>query len=239
MLERGTARKVAVIALVVMTIALAAVGAVILYQVQTQQTPKDSLASGFGSSANRSNFTNVELAFLDTPCEFFLNKDYVTNTGSTILDSLGLKFSHGRDRGLEYENDFAKSCFYYFKDAPGGTKIIELRVKAYKTNSTIDPNAEALYSRINTPSITITESGRIEPAVNYFFGQAKGLTEICRTNLFHDQNDFEYAAISYSGFKSCAEIIEVNQLLTAVIAGRVSDVMLPFLIPVGDIQAES
>ncbi len=229
-------RKIAVIVLSIMTLALLGVGVVILLQLQQDQSPDEADAAGFGSTAVRTNFDLVEQAFNEMDCTWYLNQEMLTNTGDQALDQLGREYSHGYIRRLEVDHDFAKNCFYFFSEDPTipnpeDFRIIHFYVSAYEMDAVIDNSAEELYQRVNTDTIIrVVDEGQIRgETIRYFYGDSD-IEGVCQANIFHNQNDFEYASILYSQFGPCSQNIELNKRITYLIADKLEKVMQPFIL---------
>ncbi len=235
-------RKLLLICLMVAAVFLVGIGIVIVLQITQNPLPGGNEASssssnstdipvaGFGSTAIRDNFTVVEQAFAGLDCTWYLNEDLLRNTGNPLIDELAVEFNHGRDRELEVTNDYAKNCFYYFYDANLNFKIVEFYVKAYQEDSAIDSDAQALFNRINSRTlINQIEDGYYLNSIKYFYGESH-IDNTCQINMFHEQNDFEYASVLFHSFGTCELYTGVSRDLAFIIAEKLEKVMEPFLL---------
>lgn len=234
-------RKVALISLLIFAIVLVGIGIVIVLQISqnpilssegtSQSTNTDDIeVAGFGSTADTSNFAIVEQAFAAPDCTWYLDQAALSNSGNSLLDEIAIQFSHGRDRELEIENDYAKNCFYYFYDANENHKIMQFYVKAYNEDSVIDNSAEELYERINTSTITrVIEEGTFLSQVNYSYGESI-IEDSCQMNLFHEQNDFEYASIVFNRFGTCDLFTGAAREVGFSLSEKLEKIMFPFLL---------
>jgi len=215
-------RKVTLAALFVMTLLLAGVSIFITIRIQQNNAAADANASGFGSTATTNKFGSVFQEFASYSCDAFLSnstftffkvKPSFTSIQATTnnLDIFG---------SLPY---LPVNCTYKISD----TKSIDFLLHSYDTNSFIDDSEEALFTRINAnlKSVIIKD---YYGYVTMFFGEdnpivsAPASSDItCRANLFHSQNDFEYAEIIYHGFGDCNSLVNDNQLIVAPFASQI------------------
>lgn len=214
-------RKVTLAILFVMTVLLAGVSIFITIRIQQNNSATDANASGFGATATTGKFGSVFEEFAGYTCDSFFNNSNLTSmavkpTFTTIqgvtnnLDTLG---------ALPY---LPINCTYKISDG----KTIDFMLHSYDTNSFIDDSQEALFTRIDTnlKSVILKD---YYGYITMHFGESNNVVSApatdttCRANLFHSQNDFEYAEIVYHGFGDCNSLVNDNKLIVGPFATQI------------------
>ena len=210
-------RKLTIIVLIVLTFVLG-LGSLVLTQiVRNNQAPTDSAASGFGEGATNQLYDDVFTNFKGSACEPFINVDDLTKDpllGITKVNTL--KFvAEGR---------VPLKCLYELDE----NKSIILELFSYNASSQIDKTQQDLFNRINGELLLDELDKGNANGIDYFYGQGTniGIENICRTTMFHVQNDFEYALVSYYGFEDCSKLVNLNKDLTSKMMGSISDTMV-------------
>lgn len=216
-------RKIAVILLSVMTLALLAVGVIILLQLQQDQSPEESDAAGFGSSADRSLYLPVANTFKDVGCVEYFNIGEVYSSGYLPLYNLIVRSSKfSTDDLTEADEDIlVKNCLYDL----GDNKTIRFNVLAYNLESQIPDTRDELYANVLDSYLDSQLDSGVYEFVRYFYGQDLNDSNQCHSIIFHFQNEFRYAKVDYEGFESCSSLTEINKVLTDNFAKKIDGVM--------------
>lgn len=157
---------------------------------QQSQAPTTSAAAGFGENATRDVYDDVEEMFRDGGCEALISLDVISLyspedfllTNATKFEEVPLSFP--ADRNASLNCGFTTNYGADFR----------IKVYTYNFNSIIDPNPQALYDRINVNLANNLLEGSVFGS-DYFMGNDSNNASVCRLNLFHTQNDFEYITI--------------------------------------------
>ncbi|MFS8131092.1 MAG: hypothetical protein ACMG57_03870 [Candidatus Dojkabacteria bacterium] len=222
-------RKVTLAILFVMTVLLAGVSIFITLRIQQNNAANDAAASGFGATATNNKFSSVFEEFAGYPCEAFLSQEKLDQTpNNTIIKKITSSVNNLAEIGALPYIPF--NCTYKISD----TQSIDILLHSYDTNSFIDNSAEELYARINTNLNTISDTEYFGTGFSYvtmFYGpgaspvSAVADASVCRSNLFHGQNDFEYLEIVYHGFSDCTTIAKDNLRITGMVSGTIITAM--------------
>lgn len=217
-------RKLTLAILFVLTVGLAGISIYITNRISQNQSPTDSEASGFGDEATRDLFEVVAAEFAKKNCNVFLDKPILTAAGFDSYDTASTGALLNADI---FQNAYSKECVYFYE---GSDKRITLSVVPYNYDSEIKENQEALFnkwvvSQLERPA----DEGRYE-LIPYFYGSdlTTDLGE-CKALLFHDQNDFEVAILSYhfvpeDGCES-EKMVNLNRIVASKIAEQIQVVM--------------
>lgn len=209
-------RKVTLAVLFVMTVLLAGVSIFITLRIQQNNAANDANASGFGATATKDLYDDVQSAFAQKPCERFFGKDFVNSdmglTKDDIISTTGIAPSFVTP----------KDCTYNLSN----NRSITFRLVAYNTNSYIDPDAQALYNRIGS-IYQKDELGYLNAFDNTIFvGNSIQTTGACDALLYNNSNDFEYALIEFKGFGDCSTLVTTQAPILRVFAGNIQSIMV-------------
>lgn len=207
-------RKVTLAALFVMTVLLAGVSIFITIRIQQNNAANDANASGFGNTATKDLYDDVQSAFAARPCERFFGKDFATSVGLTKDDILSV---------TAQTPTFVtpKDCTYNLSN----NRSISFRLVAYNTNSYIDPDANALYDRIGS----IYQKDALDIFQSFDTVVITGTSldgTACDSLMYHIQNDFEYALVEFKGFGDCASVITNQKIIMKVFAAGIQNIMV-------------
>lgn len=224
----GTARKVTIVLLIILTLALAGVAAIIAMRLQQQGTvaPPSADAAGFGSNATKDLYDEFGDFFASLECEEFLAPTAIQNIQFyeqfDIHPAVADILAEGEVEVFTQaaSGDVAINCTYQLDS----DHSVDVTLYAYNLDSVIDANPSALYTRVNTSNISsVIDSGSTTTAAVFFGSGLEAGT--CVSNIYHAQNDFERVTVSYDGFANCDDIEGFNQALSKVI----SDYLVAFV----------
>jgi len=205
------------IVVVVLIVALVSGGLLVVKNIQDNQALQNSEAAGFGSSATRDNFANVENDFAASSCEYFFSKGLINSDQKdlySLVDNINTK-------AYPAETRVPKVCDYDL----GNGKKISFGVFTYAANSKIDATQSDLFSRIYSANLSSTIIGGQLTNIHYFFGNNLNVGGMCSSLVFHDQNDFEYAIVNYEGFGDCTNLKAVNNEVLQIFSKKILDIM--------------
>ncbi|MFS8131237.1 MAG: hypothetical protein ACMG57_04620 [Candidatus Dojkabacteria bacterium] len=174
------------------------------------QSAAEAQASGFGENATKDLFAPAADLFANTQCEDIFNKDMLTSDALPELKAANLTVESITN--LPIENYKPLTCEFKFTNG----KSFTFSIHSYDANSPIDDSQEALFGRVN--EVTLGDStidSDTMGIMTYFFGKDVVNTNVCRTNLYHPINDFEYADILYTGF-DCSTMYNLNREISGV-----------------------
>lgn len=208
-------RKVTLAILFVMTALLAGVSIFITLRIQQNNAANDANASGFGQTATRDLYDDVQTAFAAKPCERFFGKDFVNSSMNLTKDDI-ISVT-----GLTPTIATPKECTYNLSN----NRTIKFRLVSYNLQSYIDPDEEALYARIGSiyqqdPIDTFLSFDTVVITAPSLDGKA------CDSLMYHVQNDFEYALVEFKGFGDCATVVANNKLIMQVFAGNIQGIIV-------------
>lgn len=214
--------KVKVVLLLVGGLVLVIGTAFLAVRLAQTTSPEDTSATGFGRTATRDLFAPVATTFSGIRCNTLFNTNLLELTPN-IQDDI---------KSIELVNevapfqDLSKWCEY---DIGGGRKIT-FSLLPYSAESDIDSDREALYTRINGELLYNYNIYAHDNwfNVDYYLGEDAEIDNGCRTNLFHFQNDFEYASIHYEGFSQPCysdSFIEFNDAVASIFSENISVIM--------------
>lgn len=234
MRAKGLFRNLLIAGLLLLTVLLAGIAIFLAINLNQQdQAPEDTAAFGFGEEAVTTNFGPVRSAIENTPCSFFL--------AQADLDgrNIDINLDDANSGSLTRSGmSMSKSCIF----ETNTDRVMIFHIKGYADDETIAANRGALYSEINQTFFQDTSTlrtGRLFQEIDYFYGQPRSLdnnTDSCLLHLFHVQNDFEYASVSFSNL-NCEENEETIIEIAAIFSEKINKLMLPFRIE--DIQFEN
>jgi hypothetical protein len=202
-------RKLTIIGLVVLTIFLGLGSILITQLVRNNQSPEDSFAGGFGIDATRDLYSQVAETFQVTGCEAFLQSydlSPIVERHKLLNPERYKDFDSSKYEiwvNTNYLN-MPKWCDYMIN----GDMAFTFYLYSYLQDSIIDNSAEELRERVNSQLISeyIVELENYTNLMKFSYGHALTNTgHTCVVNIFHEQNDFEYATLTFDGNISCEE----------------------------------
>jgi hypothetical protein len=217
---QNISRKVLVVLLLVLSVLVIGVGAYVVYQIQNTQAPTPSSASGFGVTATRELYPEAERVFRVMGCDNLFSE--------AVIDTYApVDFAELRALDMTVESTFDTplnplNCLVELST----DETLFISLHTYELKSLIDATKEELYERIKAKNLAEVISQGNYFGSEYFFGIDKSNNENCRSNLFNQQNEFEYLTIQYIGFDDCAEISGLNGTINYVISRVVDEAMI-------------
>lgn len=217
-MQPGSSRKVTVVILLVLTLALGVVAFVVASKLRESQAPEDTQASGFGPSATRDLYDDVEELFANTSCEKFLNASnanaIIETTDSDVSE---MSFTVTGEEPIDLK---PKICRY--EEEPD--KYIDVVMQAYDADSYVYDSETEKIALLNMGLISEVLDQGAYPALHtkYYFGTYAGSrfgyqqtaprTDMCAAIIYQDANDFEYVSLIYSGY-NCNDTVAQNKVI--------------------------
>jgi hypothetical protein len=207
-MELGNSRKVTVAILGIISIGLVLGAIYIGILLQQNQAPEDSGAFGFGSGAIKDYFDEVDGFFKTVPCRLILN-DGLVNAISHVYNQPLLNFEINTLSDIKAEGALQTICQFTEEDikkkytiATPLPSMIELEIRTYNEDSYIYNSEAEKIAFVNSFIFkSVLEQGAFpENKTKYYFGTDLSAPGMCRATIFHDTNEFEYAALTYYGY---------------------------------------
>jgi len=173
------------------------------------QSAKDAQASGFGANATKDLFAPAAELFSNSLCEDIFNNETLQSDKLPMLKAENLTLTTVSN--LESQDYQPLICEYKFEDGRSFT----FTVHSYDVNSPIDDSQTALFDRVNGNTLGDTIDSDTMGIMSYFYGTDIVDASVCRTNIYHPINDFEYADILYKGF-DCNSTYNLNREISGV-----------------------
>ncbi len=219
-------RKVLTIILAVLLIAALGIGAFIVIRLQANQAPVNSSATGFGPGATRNLFQKVYDNFKAKTCTDILTAADIQKLTATALGNpAAFKGSNITDYGSDPITP--KFCDYAFSS----TSHFLFTLNDYNQTSVITNNAQEEYDRTNNNLILEVIKTDTIGSVKYFYGSSlPGAQGVCQVTMFQQDNDFDYAAVTYYGVSACTDpdMIDFNTQLMQTLAAHIGQIMDDF-----------
>jgi len=213
--------KKVILSIFLLAILVVGVGIVTL-TIRNNTALQNSEAAGFGSSATTTNLRFVERTLAFTACPEFLSQKNLNTLPSnnrltiTKIDS------------QPSQNLIPTICSYSLSN----NKQIVLTVHAYNKSSFIDKSQLDLFKRINGLNLGRVINDKVTTAgIHFFYGTDKANSAICRVNIYHPINDFEYATLTYSGFQNCNDLTTNNAIISDALGINISKIIAGYNSP--------